>query len=100
MLKQIPVLSGFAEPLTEAMVEFYSESQRNYTADQQPHYVYSPRKLTRWKLAIYEVLPDLGYLEDLVRLYVHEGLKLFEDRLVTQDEKDWCNETINMVASK
>mmetsp|Transcript_42600 Transcript_42600/g.49773 ORF Transcript_42600/g.49773 Transcript_42600/m.49773 type:complete len:465 (-) Transcript_42600:1383-2777(-) len=59
MLKQIPVLSGFAEPLTEAMVEFYTESQKRFTADQQPHYVYSPRELTRWKLAIYEALPGL-----------------------------------------
>jgi len=29
--------------------------------------------------------------EDLVRLFVHEGLRLFEDRLVYQEEKDWCN---------
>ena len=100
MLKQIPVLSGFAEPLTEAMVEFYEESQVRFTADQQPHYVYSPRELTRWKLAIYEALPGLDCLEDLVRLYIHEGLRLFEDRLVHQEEKDWCNETLNMVASK
>jgi dynein heavy chain 1, cytosolic len=100
MMKRLPDLSGYAEPLTEAMVEFYEESQKHFTADQQPHYVYSPRELTRWKLAIYEALDGIECLEDLVRLYTHEALRLFEDRLVTQEEKDWCNETVNLIASK
>jgi dynein heavy chain 1 len=100
MLKTLPDLSGFAEPLTEAMVEFYMESQNHFTADMQPHYVYSPRELTRWKLAIYEALPGLDCLEDLVRLYCHEALRLFEDRLVTPEEKEWCNENIDLIASK
>jgi dynein heavy chain 1 len=37
-------------------------------------------------------------MEDLVRLYVHEGLRLFEDRLVFPEEKDWCNKEIDKVA--
>ena len=100
MLKRVPELSGYAEPLTEAMVEFYEESQTHFTADMQPHYVYSPRELTRWKLAIYEALDGLETLEDLVRLFVHEALRLFEDRLVHQEEKDWCNETVDLIAQK
>jgi len=100
MLKRIPDLAGYAAPLTEAMVEFYEESQEHFTADQQPHYVYSPRELTRWKLAIYEALEGLETLEDLVRLFIHEALRLFEDRLVTQEEKDWCNEAVDTIAQK
>ena len=50
--------------------------------------------------AIFEALDPLEEPEDLVRLYVHEGLRLFEDRLVYQEEKDWCNKTIDEVASK
>jgi dynein heavy chain 1 len=38
-----------------------------------------------------EALDPLEEPEDLVRLFVHEGLRLFEDRLVYQHEKDWCN---------
>ena len=100
MLKRNSELSSYADPLTEAMVEFYEESQKHFTADQQPHYVYSPRELTRWKLAIYEALEGIECLEDLVRLYVHEALRLFEDRLVTPEEKEWCNQTIDMIAMK
>lgn len=48
----------------------------------QPHYIYSPRELTRWKVAIIEGIDSLDEPEDLVRLFVHEGLRLFEDRLV------------------
>jgi len=64
----------------------------------QAHYIYSPRELTRWKYAIYEALEPLESPEDLVRLYVHEGLRLFEDRLVFAEEKDWCNKALDEVA--
>lgn len=100
MLSRLPALKGSAEPLTEAMVEFYSRSQQHFTADQQPHYIYSPRELTRWKYAIYEALSAVEGVEDLVRLFVHEGLRLFEDRLVHPEEKEWCNEALDEVARK
>ena len=100
MMKKIPALKHFADPLTEAMVEFYTISQQHFTSDIQPHYIYSPRELTRWKYAIFEALESLETLEDLVRLYIHEGLRLFEDRLVLPEEKEWCNETIDEVARK
>jgi len=66
----------------------------------QPHYIYSPRELTRWKYAIFEALGAVEDVEDLVRLFVHEGLRLFEDRMVYQEEKDWCNEVIDEVSKK
>ncbi|PTB70906.1 hypothetical protein BBK36DRAFT_1134104 [Trichoderma citrinoviride] len=43
-----------AAPLTHAMI--------------QPHYVYSPRELTRW-------------VRGLIRIWAHEALRLFQDRL-------------------
>lgn len=55
----------------------------------QAHYIYSPRELTRWKTALCEALTAVEDPEDLVRLYVHEGLRLFEDRLVYPEEKEW-----------
>ena len=48
MLRIVPALRAYAEPLTAAMVEFYLISQERFTQDMQPHYVYSPRELTRW----------------------------------------------------
>jgi len=98
MLKKVPQLRQHADALTEAMVGFYCESQQHFTSDVQPHYIYSPRELTRWKTALFEALDGVDTLEDLVRLWVHEGLRLFEDRLVHKYEKDWCNEAIDNTA--
>mgnify|MGYP001045668356 CR=1 FL=1 len=82
------------------MVDFYTQSQQHFTSDMQPHYIYSPRELTRWRYAVFEALEPLEDPEDLVRLYVHEGLRLFEDRLVYPHEKVWCNETIDSCAKR
>ena len=100
MLSRLPALKSHAEALTESMVEFYTTSQLHFTADQQPHYIYSPRELTRWKYAIFEALSAVEDVNDLVRLFVHEGLRLFEDRLVYSIEKEWCNKTIDEVAKR
>jgi dynein heavy chain 1 len=82
MLKRSVSLRQYSEYLTNAMVEFYTESQKHFTSDIQPHYIYSPRELTRWKYAINEAIETIDSVDDLVRLWAHEALRLFEDRLV------------------
>ena len=98
MLKRVPSLRAHAGSLTEAMVEFYMKSQETFTADIQPHYIYSPRELTRWKYAMFEALEPIDTIEDLVRLFVHEGLRLFQDRMVLPSEKEWCDKNLDEVA--
>ncbi|ODM96402.1 Dynein heavy chain, cytoplasmic [Orchesella cincta] len=102
MLKLVPSLVTYAEPLTNAMVEFFLKSQERFTQDMQPHYVYSPREMTRWVRGIYEAIRPLDALsvEGLVRLWAHEALRLFQDRLVWDDERQWTNENIDVVALK
>lgn len=56
LLKMVPALSSYAQPLTAAMVEFYTESQKHFTPDMQSHYIYSPRELSRWVRALHEAL--------------------------------------------
>ena len=83
LLKLVPSLRSQAEPLTEAMIELYTQSQTRFTPDQQAHYVYSPRELSRWVRALYEAMrpppggsSDAGTMsvEELVRLWLHEAL--------------------------
>lgn len=102
MLRLMPSLRGYAEPLTNAMVEFYLASQDRFTQDMQPHYVYSPREMTRWVRGICEAIRPLDNLsvEGLVRLWAHEALRLFQDRLVEESERRWTNENIDIVAMK
>ncbi|KAB8342928.1 hypothetical protein FH972_022525 [Carpinus fangiana] len=100
VLKIISSLRGFASPLTQAMVQLYLESQQRFTPKIQPHYVYSPRELTRWVRGIYEALKPLEHLdlEGLVRIWAHEALRLFQDRLIGDDERRWTNDSIRRIA--
>ncbi|KAF2733638.1 dynein heavy chain [Polyplosphaeria fusca] len=100
VLKIIPTLRGYADALTRAMVQLYAESQKRFTPDIQPHYVYSPRELTRWVRGIYEALKPLETLpvEGLVRIWAHEALRLFQDRLIAEDERKWTEECVHRVA--
>lgn len=91
-----------APNLAGAMVDVYRESQAHFSAEMQPHYVYSPRELSRWSRAIFEGIHSLEDMdrrtmdaEQLVRLAVHEGLRLFRDRLVTDAEARWTDESID-----
>ena len=68
----------------------------------QPHYIYSPREMTRWVKGVYEALKPLESLaiEGLVRVWAHEALRLFQDRLIYDEERMWTDENIDMVAMK
>ena len=59
-------------------------SQEKFTQEMQPHYIYSPREMTRWVRGICEALRPLETLsvEGLVRIWAHEALRLFQDRYV------------------
>ncbi len=58
--------------------------QERFTQDMQPHYIYSPREMTRWVRGICEALRPLETcaVEGLVRIWAHEALRLFHDRFV------------------
>lgn len=102
LLKVIPTLRGHSDALTNAMVSFYLASQKRFTADIQAHYIYSPRELTRWSRGIYEAIKPLETLsvEGLLRVWAHEALRLFQDRLVAEDEKQWTDDLIDSNASE
>lgn len=99
MLRMVPPLRSHADQLTRAMVEFYLKSQFTFTQDMQPHYIYSPRELTRWVRGICEAIRPLDTLtiEELVRLLAHEALRLFQDRLVEDAERKWTDDNIDEV---
>ena len=93
-------LHNQANALTEAMVEFYTQCQQHYTPDIQPHYIYSPRELTRWKHALNESIDNISDTNGLVRLWAHEALRLFQDRLVLPEEKQWCDQLVDKIATQ
>ncbi|KAG6366173.1 hypothetical protein INS49_000349 [Diaporthe citri] len=100
VLKIIPSLRGYAEALTQSMVRFFLDSQQRFTTKIQPHYVYSPRELTRWVRGVYEAIRPLETLsvEGLVRIWAHEALRLFQDRLVAEEERKWTDDAVRRIA--
>ncbi|KAL8693410.1 MAG: hypothetical protein Q9218_001759 [Villophora microphyllina] len=100
ILKILPNLRGYSDALTRAMVQLYTESQSRFTPEIQPHYVYSPRELTRWVRGIYEAIKPLETLplEGLVRIWAHEALRLFQDRLVSEEERQWTQVSVDRIA--
>ncbi|KAI1853296.1 hypothetical protein JX266_002002 [Neoarthrinium moseri] len=100
VLKIVPSLRPHSDQLTQAMVRFYLESQQRFTAKIQPHYVYSPRELTRWVRGVYEAIKPLENLsvEGIVRIWAHEALRLFQDRLVSEDERRWTADAVKRIA--
>ncbi|ORY65054.1 dynein heavy chain, N-terminal region 1-domain-containing protein [Pseudomassariella vexata] len=100
ILKLVTSLRGYSEALTSAMVRFYLESQQRFTPKIQPHYVYSPRELTRWVRGVYEAIRPLENLtvEGLIRIWAHEALRLFQDRLVAEEERKWTAEAVKRIA--
>ncbi|KAK3828336.1 MAG: dynein heavy chain [Benniella sp.] len=102
MLKVVPSLRAYSEPLTAAMVELYLCSQSHFVPEMQAHYIYSPRELTRWMRGIFEAIKPMETLsvEGLVRIWAHEALRLFQDRLVTEEERKWTDDEIDRIALK
>lgn len=102
ILKFVPTLKGYSKELTDAMVEFYLKSQSHFTTEVRSHYIYSPRELTRWCRGVYECVKPLEDLsiEGLVRIWAHEAIRLFHDRLVDEEEKLWTHSLVRDIASK
>ncbi|CAF3748715.1 unnamed protein product [Rotaria sordida] len=102
MLKKFNNIKSFSDALTNAMVEFFLMTQEQFTVDQQPHYVYSPREMTRWVRGINEAIRNIQDLnaEGLVRLWAHEALRLFHDRLIYDYERQWTEKAIDDTAAR
>lgn len=101
-LKCAPNLRTFVDALTNAMFEVFHENKKRFTPELKSHYIYSPRELTRWCRGILEALMSVQYddISNLVRLWFHEGLRLFYDRLVENQEKIWCKNTFWTIAQQ
>jgi dynein heavy chain 1 len=80
----------------------YGACQTRFTPDQHAHYIFSPRELSRWIRSLHSALTTLTHdtlpLDGLVRLWLHEGLRLFADRLVEDSEREWLDKCLDDVA--
>ena len=51
---------------------------------------------------MYEAMSPLDAMtvEELVRLWANEALRLFHDRLVTEEEQEWCQDMVSQLIGR
>lgn len=99
-LKCVPELRNFTKELTSAMIDVYQQVRLVFPITKQSHYICSPRELTRWSRGMLKTMlsASISSLEQLLRLWYHEGLRLFHDRLVSPEERVSCKAVIKNIA--
>lgn len=103
IFKSNAALSPFIETITNIMIDYYFMCKERFTSAVQAHYVYSPRELTRWIRSIHRALQrrlSEFTIDSLTRLLLHEGLRLFQDRLVTPEEQIWAGRALDSTILK
>lgn len=100
ILKTIPDLTKYSDSFSKSLIETYVRYQTHFKDSLRPHYLCSPRELTRWVKGVYIALKPLisCSLENLIRLWAYEALRLFSDRLVLINEKSWFFDTMVDIA--
>lgn len=111
-----------AGSMTTAMVEFFIRNKNKFSPDgigpRQPHYVYSPRELSRWVRGMSQLLVEeedattkhssIGQIDmdspssliwkDVIAAFCYEARRLFLDRLLTQEDKSFAEHALLDVA--
>ena len=95
------------------MIDVFEANRVKFGDDpSRPQCVYSARELTRWCRALLAAADgqqadgsrsgrtSLPPDAKLVRLWAHEGQRLFGDRLPRPEDQRWCAETIEATAAK
>ncbi|KUF93461.1 hypothetical protein AM588_10011263 [Phytophthora nicotianae] len=80
--------------LAKSMVEVYDTVKTKFSVDEQRHYLFTPRDLTKWIFAL--VRYDLEH-EDVLDALAHEARRLFRDRLVDNETKAKFDGILNSV---
>lgn len=101
LLKCTTNMRGLGRTLASAMIQVYTASCDTLSA-KKAQYIYSPRELTRWCRGLYSAIKtrfDLT-LDELVRIWAYEGLRLFSDRLRDPQDKEWTWSKLCSTAEK
>lgn len=80
--------------LARSIVEIYDATRTKFNVDEQRHYLFTPRDLTKWVFSL--VRYDLE-TEDVLDIVATEARRLFRDRLVDADSVSRFDAILNSV---
>lgn len=102
LLKLVPDLSGYSGEITNCMLEVYEHFCEKFNVRTKIHYICSPRELTRWVRGIYQSIQGASDLSinSFIRLWTYEALRIFSDKLESEQDQNWVLDMIKKVVTK
>ncbi|TMW62553.1 hypothetical protein Poli38472_005171 [Pythium oligandrum] len=86
--------AGNRDKLARSLVEVYDATKSKFTVDDQRHYLFTPRDLTKWVFSLLRY--DLEH-EEVLDVVTYEARRLFRDRLVDIDSINKFDGILNSV---
>ncbi|RYG69461.1 hypothetical protein EON64_02655, partial [archaeon] len=88
-----PTLSSMVEPIVNSSVNIYTRIQKELLpTPMRSHYTFNLRDLSKIFQGVLlmksQLLTDLS---SLMRLWCHESARVFRDRLINDEDRDWFN---------
>ncbi|KAK5964096.1 dynein heavy chain PWA37_004439 [Arxiozyma heterogenica] len=89
LFEMVPSLKMYSKDFTDASIDLYYMYIKSFSEEKYIHYIVTPRELTRWiKGLLFGMLngPRQNFLS-IVKLWAHEAIRIFSDRLVSIEHK-------------
>eukprot|EP00698_Gefionella_okellyi_P019150 TRINITY_DN5834_c0_g2_i1.p1 TRINITY_DN5834_c0_g2~~TRINITY_DN5834_c0_g2_i1.p1 ORF type:complete len:4046 (-),score=1123.04 TRINITY_DN5834_c0_g2_i1:354-12491(-) len=85
---------SLSEPLVHATIEIFKAMKKELRpTPSKLHYIFTMRDLARVQQGMLLATPDCVKTKpEIVRLWCHEILRVFHDRLVTDADRGWCKQ--------
>ena len=89
----MPDMKALAEPLVAASVKIYERVQSELLpTPAKSHYTFNLRDLSKVAQGVLMITPKhAGGKEGILKLWCHEEQRVFRDRLISVEDRDWFN---------
>ncbi|KAF1778944.1 P-loop containing nucleoside triphosphate hydrolase [Phytophthora cactorum] len=97
----IPEVKRLSEAVVSATLELYQSAMMSLLpTPKKSHYTFNLRDFSRIVQGIMLVVPnDQFNANSLVKLWVHESLRVIGDRLIDDEDREWFNEVQKKITS-
>ncbi|KFD50374.1 hypothetical protein M513_08756 [Trichuris suis] len=85
---------------TSALISFLQQISTAFDLENCMNYAFTPTDLICWTVGLSRYANNSGTHEELVSIWLYEGRCIFEDRLVTDEEKKWFKSIFREVLEK
>ena len=90
---------GKVSSLASSMVNIYQQAKKMFSVDDNNHYLFTPRDLTRWFLGMMRYkIEDQDKSQNLIlQIWAYEGGRIFRDKLVNDRDKSKFDSALSSI---